>query len=104
MACQRNGIRRRGAGRVGVVGVLLSFSAEGMTMIRARWAAAAVGVLALFAGANRARADDVLRLNGDGDAQTLTLGFDGQAGTELVARGGGGFRGGFGGFRGGAVG
>ena len=54
-------------------------------MIRWRWAAAAAGVLALFAGANRSRADDVLRLNGDGGAQTLTLGFDGQVGTELVA-------------------
>ena len=55
----------------------LFLSAEGMTMIRARWAAAAAGVLALFAGANSARADDVLRLTDDGSGKTTTLGYDG---------------------------
>jgi len=62
-------------------------------------------VLALCVGTQNARADDVVRLGGTGNAQTVTLGFDGQAGTELVRRGGfGGYRGGFGGYRGGYAG
>jgi hypothetical protein len=69
-----------------------------MTMIRSSLAAAAAGVLALCTGS--ARADDVVRLNGTGDAPTLTLGYDGQSDTELVRRGfgGGGFHGGHRGF------
>jgi len=66
--------------------------------------AAAAGVLALLAGTGSAKADDVIRLGGtDTGARTMTLGFDGQAGTELVRGYGGGYRGGFhgGGYRGG---
>lgn len=71
--------------------------------------AAAAGVLALVAGAGVARADDIVRLGG-ADTPTLRLGFDGDAGTQLVHRyhrggfyrGGfhGGYRGFYGGFRG----
>ena len=70
-------------------------------MLRVRWAAAAAGALVLLAGSSSARADDVLRLNGEGDAKTMTLGFDGQASTQLVHRGWGGYHGGWGGYRGG---
>jgi hypothetical protein len=78
-----------------------------MTMWRGSLVAAA-GVLALLAGPGAAKADDVIRLGGPSTAaKTTTLGFDGQADTELVrggARGGfGGFRGGGGGFRGGVA-
>src|SRR5689334_13932774 len=93
MACQRNG--RRGAGHWEGDRFIL-VSAEGMTMIRASWAAAAAGVLALSAGG--ARAGDVVRLNGTGDARTVTLADDGLgADTQPVRHGfgGGGFRGGF---------
>ncbi len=62
--------------------------------------AATAGVLVWLAGTGTAKADDVIRLGGPStDAKTMTLGFDGQADTELVR--GGGFRGGGGGFHGG---
>jgi hypothetical protein len=66
-------------------------------------AAVAAGVLAWNAGPDFARAEDLVPLKGGVGASTTTLKFDGQATTELVARGGGGFRGGVavGGFRGG---
>jgi len=73
---------------------------------------AVAGVLALLAGTGTAKADDVIRLGGPStDAKTMTLGFDGQAQTELMrgggGRGGGGFHGGGfhgGGYRGGFYG
>jgi len=72
---------------------------------------AAASALALLAGASAAKADDIIRLGGPGtEAKTMTLGFDGQADTELTryARGGfyggGGYRGGFVGYRGGFYG
>jgi hypothetical protein len=79
------------------------------------------GVAALLAGTQVASADDVIPLKGTAsyNAQTVTLGNDGNSTTELMRGGGGGrggggfhgggfhgggFRGGYGGFRGGYYG
>jgi len=76
-----------------------------MTML-VRTLASLAGVAALFAGAQVARADDVIRLkaNAGVNAPAVTLGYDGKSDTELARygyRGGyGGFRGGYGGYRG----
>src|SRR5271166_4380775 len=100
----------RGENRVGA-----NLLSEGMTM-RRRGLAAAAGILALLTGTSTTKADDIIRLGGPNvDAKTMTLGFDGQAVTELMRGGGGGGRGGGGGgfhgggfhgggFRGGFVG
>jgi hypothetical protein len=75
-------------------------------------AAVAAGALAWAGGAGIAQASDLMPLKGSAGASTMNLKFDGQANTQLVARGGGGggFRGGVarggvaaGGFRGGVA-
>src|SRR5262249_19361916 len=77
-----------GTGQEGRVEVFWEISLrEGMTMWRGTLAAAA-GVLVWLAATGTAKADDVIRLGGPStDAKTMTLGFDGQADTELM-RGG----------------
>jgi len=73
-----------------------------MTMLRSL--AGLAGVAALFAGAQVARADDVIPLksSGTGAASTITLGYNGSADTELARYGRGGYGGGgYGGYRGG---
>jgi hypothetical protein len=90
-------------------GIFIS-STEGMTMFF-RSLVGLTGVAALFAGAQVASASDVIPLKGTAsyNAQTITLGNDGNSTTELTRGGrggGGGHGGGFhgGGFRGGFVG
>jgi hypothetical protein len=75
-----------------------------MTMFKWMGTAAAAGLVILFAGGQRARADDdTVRLGANIEATTTTLGYDGLSDTMLTrgARGFVGYRGGHHGFYGG---